>query len=70
MITIDSANDQNTMCRVRLHLHINDQNTHERRNLKVPYLHCYNIKIVKSGGQRLELEKNVQFGKFRKLLEH
>ena len=43
MIPIDSTSDQNAVCRVflRLHVHINDQTMHERRNLKLPYLFCY-----------------------------
>ena len=35
-----------------LHLHINDQNTHQRR---LPYLPCYTRNICKFGGLTLEL---------------
>ena len=44
MTPIDSTNDQNTMRSfLKLHLHINNQNTHQRKNLKLPYLNSYNI---------------------------
>ena len=30
---------------LRLHLHISEQNTHQRKNLKLLYLHCYTRNI-------------------------
>ena len=50
MTTLRSTKDQNIcvelfMSYSRLHLHINDQTIHERKNLKLPYLHCYTRSI-------------------------
>ena len=44
MTGADSTNDQNTM-RLRLHLQINDQNTYQKKNLKLTYFHFYDRKI-------------------------
>ena len=30
---------------IYMYLHINDQATHQRKNLKLPYLHCYTRNI-------------------------
>ena len=41
MTSNNFTNDQNTMpSYLRLHVHINDQNTNQRKYLKLPYLHC------------------------------
>ena len=57
---------------LRVHLHINDETTHYRKDLKLSYLHCYTRKV--SEIWRVETliyqKMNVQFGKCRKLLEH
>ena len=66
MTPIDSTNDQNTaQSYLRVHLHVNHKKTHQRKNLKLPYLHCYIRNICKM--QRVDAwiyqEGNVQFGK-------
>ena len=46
MTPIDSTNDQNIcVSYLRLYLHLNDQTTYQRKNLKLPYLHCYTRSI-------------------------
>ena len=40
MIPINATNTY-----LRLHLRINDQTTHQRKNLKLPYFHCYTRNI-------------------------
>ena len=45
MTAMDSTNDLYALSYLRLHLNIKDQNTHQRKNLKEPYLHCCNKKI-------------------------
>ena len=56
MILIDFTNDQNStfisMSYLRLYFHIpyifiTDQSTHQRKNLKLAYLHCYTRGICK-----------------------
>ena len=32
-------------CYLRLYMHINDKNTHQTKNVKLPYLHCYTRNI-------------------------
>ena len=45
--SIDSTNDQNTMLKsyLMLHLYIHDQTMHQRKNLKLPYLRRYTRNI-------------------------
>ena len=33
---------------LRLHLQVNNQNTHQKKNLKLPYFHCYNKKNLRN----------------------
>ena len=73
MTPIDSTNDENIcVSYLRLYLHLNDQTTYQRKNLKLPYLHCYTRSIPEIW--RVETwmywEMNVLFGKCRKFLEH
>ena len=32
---------------ITIDLHINDQTTHQRKKLKLPYIHCYTKNITK-----------------------
>ena len=31
---------------LRIHLHINDETTHSRKNLKLPYFHYYTVTLL------------------------